>query len=165
MGEKMEIPDFISATILTIIGIILAEIFIHYIKEKSFRDKIIASLFVEVSENFKISKGNIEIIDLNLRKGFNASFIPYKTVAHEKYNRYIDSKLLKIISIDGERHLSQAYSLMEDLNRWMMVKGYHPAGDFDLIFDSVKEELEEFIKVIKNKKHFKKFSKSYPINF
>lgn len=161
----MDIPDFISATILTIIGVVLAELFIHYVKEKSSRNKIITSLFLEVVNNLDTVKENIEIIDLNLRKGFNASHTPFKTVAYVQYNRYTDPKLLRIIDVDGEKHLSQAYNLMEDLNRWMTVKGYGLAGDFDLFFESVEEELEEFIKVLKSKKYFKKFFKNYSINF
>lgn len=109
----MDIPDFIAATILTIIGIVLAELFIHYIKEKSSRDKIITSLFLEVTNNLDTVKENIEIIDLNVKKGFNASHIPFKTVAYAQYSRYIDPKLLRIIDIDGEKHLSKAIMLIK----------------------------------------------------
>ena len=161
----MEFPDFISATILTIIGIMIAEFFIQYVKEKSSRNKIITSLFIEVSDNLDIVEGNIEIIDLNLRRGFEASPTPFKTVAYERYKRDIDPKLLQIIDINGEKHLSKAYYLMEDLNRWMTIKGYNPAGDFDLTFNRVKEELKEFMKVLKSKKYFKNLFKKYSINF
>ncbi len=159
----MDIPDFIAATILTIIGIVLAELFIHYIKEKSSRDKIITSLFLEVTNNLDTVKENIEIIDLNVKKGFNASHIPFKTVAYAQYSRYIDPKLLRIIDIDGEKHLSKAYNFMEDLNRWMTIKGYGLVGDFDLMFESVSEELEKFMKVLQPKKYFKKLFKNYSI--
>jgi len=156
----MDIPDFISATILTIIGVVLAELFIHYVKEKSSRNKIIVSLFLEIADNLDIAEANIERIDLNLRKGFDASHIPFKTSAYVRYNRYIDPKLLRIIDVDGEKHLSQAYNLIDELNRWMTIKGYGLAGDFDLIFDNVKEGLEKSMKVLQTNKYFKKLFKN-----
>jgi len=154
----MIIPDFISAAILTIIGIVIAEFFIHYLKEKSSRDNIITSLFLEIADNLDIVKVDIEIIGLCTRDG-HVSFTPFKTSAYVRYNRYIDPKLLRIIDVDGERHLSLAYNWMEELNRWITVKGYVMAGDFDLMFDGVKEELEKFMKVLKSKKYFKKLFK------
>jgi hypothetical protein len=158
----MDIPDFISTAILMSIGIVLAELFIHYIKEKSSRNNIIISLFKEVLHNLDTVEKNIEIMGLFARDK-PVSFNPFKTVAYVRYNRYIDSKLLRIIDADCEGHLSLAYNQMEELNMWITVKGYVLAGDFDLMFEDVIEELEEFMKVLKSKKYFKKLFKNHSI--
>lgn len=157
----MNIPDFISATILTIIGVVLAGLFIHYVKEKSSRNKIITSLFLEVSNNLDTINRNIEIMNLLQSHGLEASHIPFKTVAYVQYNRYIDPKLLQIINVDGEKHLSQAYNLIDELNRWMTIKEYVLAGDFDLMFYRLEEELNELMNLLKSKKYFKKLFKNF----
>ncbi len=152
----MVIPEFISAVILTILGVIIAEFIIHYLKEKSLRDKILTSLLIEIDTNIDNAKFNRDLEEYNIKNGYDFSPIPFKLSSYHRIMHYMDSKLYKIIISDEEDNLINAYNTMEEFNMMITEKNFKIAGDIEPTLGNVVNVLEKFNDIRKIKSYKKK---------
>lgn len=137
----MLIPDFIAAVILTIIGVIIAEYFLHHLREKTEREKIITSLQIEASDNLDTLKANIERKEL----GERGDYIPFKVNAYHRYNLSLTPKLIKAIGVNAEKSLSAAYNFIEDFNRLHDLNSARLRRFEERYFHKIEENLRKFL--------------------
>ena len=137
----MLIPDFIAAVILTIIGVIIAEYFLHHLREKTEREKIITSLQIEASDNLDTLKANIERKELGERE----DYIPFKVFAYHRYNMSLSPSLIKTIGVEAEKSLSVAYNFIEDFNRLHDLDSARLRKSEERYFHKIEENLRKFL--------------------
>ena len=145
----MELIEFFSGIILTIIGVVVAEYCIFYFKEKKAIDNIKTSIGYEVTENLRISMENFKKIRSRKTEGY----IPFETISYYTFKQSMSDKLIKNLGKEAVTSLFLGYGYCINFN-----DNRHISSREDK--HTAKNELTECLKKIDaNFKEFQRLEK------
>jgi len=130
----MDLLTFIYGIMITIISVVTVESFLHYIREKNERHKLITSLNLEVASNIDLVDTNLNL----LKDGTKSEYITFVTIVYSKFRQSISLKLIKLLGTKNMKSLLLGYIYCEEFNRKIAFTGEN--------FDDFKRTSLEYIK-------------------
>jgi hypothetical protein len=108
-----DLIDILIGVVLTIIGVVVVEFTVDFIRGKNEREKLLNSLNLEIINNASILNQNMDAYKIHKRDGY---FL-FSTSSYQNLKMNLESYWFQQFGVERLNALMSAYTLSEEFNR------------------------------------------------